>query len=467
MTRPILVAGVDSSTQSCKHITVDAATGRVLRSTALPHPDGTSVDPRRWWDALDGVGVARLEGVAAVSISAQQHSTIVLGADDEPVHDAILWNDHRATESALALRHEYGEENWLRELGMVPTAAHPVSKLRWLVQHAGPAAAKARRVMVPHDWLTWGLLGHEGEPTTDRSDASGTGYWSARSNGYRHDLLEAAFGRSLDAPTVLGAAARAGVTSRGVVVGAGCGDNAAAVFGLGANRGEAVVSIGTSMTVSMVADTHVSDVKGHVADMADASGAQLPIVAALNGARTLTSVAAMLGLSLDELDALAGAAPPDAHGVAFLPYLDGERTPLMPDARGAFTGLTRYSMTPGNLARAAILGLACTIADAIDDFVRAGLEVDSVTLIGGGSKSSSLRQAVADLTGRSVNWPEPREYAALGAARQAAWALTGELPVWPRPLSVATEPTEDRGWSGPVRERHRNEGRVLYGLEMP
>ncbi|GAA3320226.1 FGGY-family carbohydrate kinase [Arthrobacter ramosus] len=131
----------------------------------------------------------------------------------------------------------------------------------------------------------------------------------------------------------------------------------------------------------------------------------------------------MLRLSLGELDELASQGPPDAQGLCFLPYLDGERTPLLPASQGALIGLTRFSMTPQNLGRAAILGLACAIADAIDDLSRAGLEIERVTLVGGGSRSAALRQAVADLTGCTVAWPESREYAALGAARQAAWAL--------------------------------------------
>jgi xylulokinase len=463
MVRPVLVAGVDSSTQSCKHITVDAATGRLLRATALPHPDGTAVDPRRWWEALDGVGITRLSGIAAISISAQQHSTIVLGADNQPVHDAILWNDHRATQSALELRHEYGQKQWLREMGMVPTAAHPISKLRWLAQHKPETAQQIRRVMVPHDWLTWGLLGHRGEPMTDRSDASGTGYWSPTEERYRNDLIQLALGRTLNVPKILGPADRAGVTSSGVVVGAGCGDNAAAVFGLGAKPGEAVVSIGTSMTVSMMADHHVNDPTGHVSDMSNASGGQLPLVATLNGARTVTAMGAMLRLSLGEMEALSSTAPPDAGGICFVPYLDGERKPLLPEAHGALIGLTRASMTPENLARAGFLGLACAIADAIDDLIRTGLTVDTVTLIGGGSKSESLRHAVSDLTGRTVGWPEPREYAALGAAKQAAWALTGERPQWEPPSYTLIQPSELRDWVPGVRARYSSASQTIYG----
>lgn len=463
MASPLIVAGVDSSTQSCKFITVDAATGEILASTSRPHPDGTTVDPQSWWDAFTGVQAQATPDIKAVSISAQQHTTIWLDAASQPLGEAVLWNDLRAAKQASDLRHEFGSERWVREMGMLPTAAHPVAKLRWLAETSPEVAVRVRHVLLPHDWLTWKLLGCEGEPTTDRSDASGTGYWAPSGQGYREDLLELAFSRAPAVPRVLGPAARAGITKSGIVVGAGCGDNAAAALGLGIEPGEAVVSVGTSMTVSMVHSGHVADPSGHVADMADASGMQLPIVATLNGARTLLATSRMLGCSLGELDELAMTADLDAQGVYFLPYLDGERTPLMPHSSGALMGLTRSSMIPGNIARAAILGLACAIADAIDDLRRAGLEIEKITLVGGGSQSRALRQAVADLTGRSVGWPLPREYAALGAARQAAWALTGELPQWQRPESAMMNPGQNLGWTSAVRQRHQQASAILFG----
>lgn len=467
MTRrsPTLVAGVDSSTQSCKVVTVDLETGHVRGSAALPHPDATEVDPEAWWDAFTAVGAAELNGVSAVSVSAQQHSTILLDDTGAPVTHAILWNDNRAAGAANELRREFGEGRWAAELGVIPTAAHPVSKLRWLRRTDPEAADRVRTVLVPHDWLTWRLLGAQSAPTTDRSDASGTGYWSPMTLQYRQDLIELAFGRSVEVPVVLGPAERSGVTAGGVVVGAGCGDNAAALLGLDAAPGEAVVSIGTSMTVSMQEERVVVDPSGRVTNLASAMGGQLPIVATHNGARTLTAMARMLRVGLDELDAMAAHAANDADGITFLPYLDGERTPKFSAAQGAVLGLTRASMTSENLARAAVLGLACSIARAIADLVGAGLVVDAVTLVGGGAQSSALRQAVADLTGRVVTWPTPREYAAIGAARQAAWALTGSLPQWPRPPMSRVTPRDSSTWADRVLENHEHAERMLFGAE--
>ena len=454
MNHPRFVAGVDSSTQSCKYIVVNAATGALVASTALPHPEGTALDPSHWWNAFDGVGAAAARGVDAISITAQQHTTILLDEAGKSVRDAILWNDSRAAGQAQYLRNELGASEWIREVGSLPTAAHPVSKLRWLSENEPANAERVHHVMMPHDWLTWHMLGANNEPTTDRSDASGTGYWSPTANTYRENLMELAFGRRITAPRVLGPSERAGVTSSGLVVGAGSGDNASTLLGLGSRPGEAVISVGTSLTVSMTTDRLVSDETGNVSAMADASGSYLPIVATLNGARTLTSVARLLGVAIDELDMLANKAPPDAAGLAFLPYLDGERTPLLPDASGALLGLTRTSMRPENLARAAVLGLSCAIASAVDNLKSAGLAPTRLTMVGGGAKSLALRQAVADMTGIDVHWPEGFEFAARGAARQAAWTLTGELPDWGRPPARISVAGSNLDWVAPVREAH-------------
>ena len=449
-----VVGGVDSSTQSCKFIVVDAESGYLVSSTAVPHPDGTSLNPQRWWDALSSVGAVAADGIAAISITAQQHTTIFLDESGESVRDALLWNDLRSAPQAHELRAELGPQRWVDEVGSLPTAAHPVTKLRWLAETEPSNADRVSQVMVPHDWLTWNLLARAGEPTTDRSDASGTGYWSPATGGYRSELIAHAFGRFITTPRVLQASERAGITPTGVVVGAGCGDNAASLLGLGAEVGEVVVSVGTSLTVSTTVRHHVADPSGHVSSMADAAGGHLPIVATLNGARTLSSVARLLQVGIDELNQLATQSSPDADGLTFVPYLDGERTPFLPEARGALLGLTRTSMHPQNLARAAVLGLACAIAAAIADLERVSVPTGSIVMVGGGAQSSALRQAVADLTGRVVQWPRRSEYAALGAARQAAWALTGELPAWPRMQATVMYPRDGQRWVEDVLQRY-------------
>jgi len=461
------VVGVDSSTQSCKIATVDADTGELLQLRSAPHPDGTSIDPAHWWDAFGAAGGEDLDGVAAVGVSAQQHGMVALDNEGQPVHDALLWNDVRSAPQAAALTEQYGAAMWADEVGVVPVASFTIAKLAWLAQNRPELAARVEQVMLPHDWLTWNILGRPAEATTDRSDASGTGYFSVHTNSYRTDLLEGALGHAAGLPRVLGPSERAGVTPNGVVVSAGAGDNAGAALGLGIGEGDVVVSIGTSGTVFASTPARIADASGSVAGFADAAGGQLPLLATINGARTLVATAQMLGVDIERFGALALEPPVDADGLLMLPYLDGERTPNLPDATGSLTGMRRANMTPAHLAQASVLGLVCSLADALDALRGQGVTVRQVILIGGGSQSTAVQKIAADVFGVPVVLPAPGEYVALGAARQAAWALDGgaDFPDWPRAgTSREFEPANDRSWAEAVRAHYAEQRRALYGV---
>jgi xylulokinase len=425
-----LVAGVDSSTQSTKVVVCDADTGQVVREGRADHPDGTEVHPDEWWRAYqEATGDGLLDGVAAIGVGGQQHGMVTLDEDGKVVRPALLWNDTRSAAAADDLVRELGgPAEWARAVGSVPLASFTVTKLRWLARHEPDLADRVASVMLPHDWLTWRLTG---QAVTDRGDASGTGYFSPVEGVYREDLLRHAFGRVPQLPKVLGPAEVAGETSAGLVVSAGTGDNMAAALGLGAEVGDVVISIGTSGTAFGVAESATPDASGAVAGFADATGRFLPLVCTLNAARVLTATAGMLGVELSELDSLALAAEPGAGGLTLLPYLDGERTPNLPDATGTLMGMRRDNMTPQNVARAAVEGMLSGLGAGMDALREVGLEVGRVLMIGGGARSRAV-QAIAPLIfGVPVTVPEPAEYVALGAARQAAWALTGELPAWP------------------------------------
>lgn len=221
-----------------------------------------------------------------------------------------------------------------------------------------------------------------------------------------------------------------GVIPAGIVVGAGAGDNAAAAFGLGAVAGDIVVSIGTSGTVFAVTDTPTHDPSGTVAGFADASGRFLPLVATLNAARILHATATLLGVDHDELGRLALAADPGSAGLVLQPYFEGERTPNRPDATATLFGMTLASTTRENLARAAIEGLLCGLADGLDAITALGVEAKRILLIGGAALNPAVQAIAAQVFTVPVVVPAPAEYVALGMARQAAWALTGTQSTW-------------------------------------
>jgi xylulokinase len=432
-----LVAGVDSSTQSCTVVVRDAATGALVRSGSAKHPAGTEVDPAAWWDALQAAlaDAGGLDGVEALAVSGQQHGMVCLDAAGEVVRPALLWNDTRSAAAAADLVAELGAKEWAEAVGTLPVASITATKLRWLAEHEPEHAAATAAVCLPHDFLTWKLrgTGSLADLVTDRSDASGTGYFSGVTGEYRLDLLERAFGRSnVLLPRVLGPAEAAGRTPDGLLLGPGTGDNAGAALGLGAGHGDVVVSLGTSGVVSAVSATPTADETGIIAGFASASGEHLPIVVTLNAARVLDATAQLLGVDHAELSRLALSAPAGADGLALVPYLEGERTPNRPDSTGALHGLTLTSSTPAHLARAAVEGLLCGLADAFDALVAAGVPVRRALLVGGAARSDAVARIAPAVFGRPVLRPTPGEYVADGAARQAAWVLSGAQapPEW-------------------------------------
>jgi xylulokinase len=464
-----LVAGVDTSTQSCKVVVRDAETGRLVRSGSAKHPDGTEIDPRHWWDAFLAAAkdAGGLDDVAAIAVGGQQHGLVALDAEGRVIRDALLWNDTRSAQAAEDLIHELGDgsreegaQRWADAVGSVLVASLTVTKVRWLRDAEPENAARVAAVALPHDWLTWRIAGYgpEGESplgprldalVTDRSDASGTGYYDAEADGagaYRRDLLRLALGRDdvvlprVLAPAESGGRAHTEVAGAdvdgGALVGPSTGDNAGASLGLGMGPGDIAISIGTSGVVSAVAPRRTADGSGAINGFADATGNALMLAVTLNAARVLDAARSVLGADVDELARLALAAPPGADGLVLVPYLEGERTPNRPDATGTLHGIRLATSTREHLARAHVEGMLCGLADGLDALRAQGVPVERVLLIGGAAQSPAVQRIAPQVLGVPISVPEPGEYVADGAARQAAWVLAAasdpaaQAPSW-------------------------------------
>ena len=434
-----LIAGVDSSTQSVKIVIRAADTGELVRQGRAPHPDGTEVDPIHWKTALD-IAIAQaggLDDVAAISVGGQQHGMVALDESGEVIRPALLWNDTRSAAQAESLNSEMGGNQAIADaVGSVLVASFTASKVRWLAENEKKNADRVYSIALPHDWLSWQLQGGKdfSKLFTDRSDASGTGYFNPKSSSYRRDILAKALlsDREILLPTITAPSAFGGTTIHGIPIAAGAGDNAAAALGVQAEPGDVVISLGTSGTAFAVSTTSTHDSSGAVAGFADASGRFLPLVCTLNAARIFDAATTILGKTHDEVGALALTSIPGAHGLTLLPYFEGERTPNRPDATGVFSGMNIANSNPADIARAMIEGMLSGLADAVQSLADLGVDIKRVLIIGGAAKNPAVGQIASALFGRPVLIPPAGEYVADGSAKQAAWALLGGAtpPVW-------------------------------------
>ena len=442
-----LVAGVDSSTQSCKVVIRDLESGALVRDGRASHPNGTEVNPQAWWDALNEAlaDAGGLDGVSAISIGGQQHGMVVLDTDGKVIRDALLWNDTRSADQANDIIAKFGGQGIADLTGSLPVASFTATKLLWLKQNEPENAAKVAAVCLPHDWLTWRLAGYGPATesslgpdlsalTTDASDASGTGYFNPKTGEYVNEVLEFVLGHLPIVPKIIqpNQAAHTVTSDSGneIKIGAGAGDNAAAAFGVLAKAGDVVVSLGTSGTVFAVSATATNDSTGTIAGFASASNDFLPLVCTLNAARVLDSMSAMLGVDHDELGKLALQSSAGADGVVLVPYFEGERTPNLPTAKAGLHGLTLKNNSRTNIARAAIEGMLCGLAAGLQALGAAGVKTERVILVGGAAANPAVQQIAAEVFGTPITVPAPGEYVANGAARQAASILLGTAPDW-------------------------------------
>lgn len=471
-----LVMGVDSSTQSCKVELRDADSGELFASGTAPHPPTqppvSEQDPSAWWQALVEAArqvINRLPGgllasdVAAVSVAAQCHGLVLLDEHGDVLRRAKLWNDTTASTYNDALRDKIGREEWIRHTGSLPTAAFTLGKVAWVADREPETWVRTRSILLPHDWLTRELAD---VAVTDRSDASGTGYFDSTTDSYLRSLIDVATagrgpaGDDLELPVVLGpsqaageltpgAAAALGLTA-GIPVGPGAGDQHASALGIGVGPGDVVYSLGTSGVVFTTSLEPVHDASGRVDGVADATGHWLPLVSTLNAAKVADAMCRWLGIDHAELGRLAEAAPADADRPIMAPFLDGERTPDLPHATALLAGLTGGTGRPG-LALAALEGLVLGLVSGRKALKDAGVGIEGrVLAVGGASRLAALTQVLADFDGHVIHGTDVREAVARGAAIQAAALLAGREVTavrdeWRPPVRPMAEPRAGRG----------------------
>jgi len=439
--------GIDSGTQSTKAIVLDFETGIIIASAHRKYDliDGLPAGhleqhPQDWLSAVDGcieecvqkLGADKTK-IAGIGVSGQQHGLVVLDAKDQVVRPAKLWCDTSTAAQCAEIAHEFGgQPGCIHLAGNAMLPGYTIPKLLWLKQNEPQNFANVTSILLPHDYINFHLSGVK---RMEYGDASGMGILNVRTRTWCYEICDFIDKRVRDMLPPLGSsnavhgtlrpelAKRWGLSEK-VIISAGGGDNMMGAIGTGnVKPGVITASFGTSGTLYGVASEAVVDGQGEVAAFCDSTDQWLPLVCTMNVTVVTEQIREMFGWTIPQLEAAVSSAPAGAEGITFLPYLNGERTPNLPNGTGVLHGLGTTNMTPQNIARAAVEGATLGLAYGLKRFRELGMNPSEIRLTGGGSQSKAWRQIAADVFNAEVVTLATAEGAALGAAVQAAFAL--------------------------------------------
>jgi xylulokinase len=442
----MIALGIDSGTQSTKTIALDVESGQILASASSAYsfieglpPGHLEQEPQIWLDAvsttiqdvLQQLG-KRKDEVKAIGVSGQQHGFVALDKKNKPIRPAKLWCDTSTLDQCEQFEEKFGGAEGLIELaGNTMLPGYTAPKILWLKQNEPKNFKALETVLLPHDYINFYLSGERG---MEYGDASGTGLLDIREKKWCEpliDFIDSSLGEAL--PPLASSRRAFGLLreslrtewglSGEVTISAGGGDNMMGAIGTGnVQQGVVTVSLGTSGTVYAFSSEPVIDPQGEVAAFCDSTDRWLPLVCTMNVTVATEQVRKMFGWSHEQLEANIAAVPAGANGLVFLPYLNGERTPNLPNGSAVFHGMNMENMTPGGLARAVMEGATLGLAYGLNRFRELGIEPTEIRLTGGGSKSSIWRQMCSDIFGVPTVCLQSAEGAALGAAIQGAFA---------------------------------------------
>ena len=438
-------AGIDAGTQSVKVVVYDGQARCIVasRSAALElisgddgsreqHPDAWTQAIRQCFAGIDAGVRSR---IGAIAISGQQHGFVPLDAEGEVLAPAKLWCDTSSAAECVEITEAAGGVARCIELAGNPIlAGYTASKLPWTRKHRPEAYRRLATILLPHDYLNFWLTG---ATFCEAGDASGTGWLDVRNRRWSPELLRA-IDPDRDLSRCLPPLVDTGTTypiradraeqlglAGDVMVATGGGDNMMAAIGTGCVvPGRLVMSLGTSGTLFAYSDTPAVDPQGRWAAFCSSTGGWLPLVCTMNCTVATEAMARLFGFSSRDGDRHILATEPGAGGLTLLPFLNGERTPDLPLAKGALTGLTALNASPANFYRAAMEGATYNLKHGFEAFASAGMRFDHIVLTGGGAGSAAWRQMVADVFAVPVQVPRDVEGAAFGAALQALWSLS-------------------------------------------
>jgi xylulokinase len=485
--------GIDIGTGGSRALLV-SGTGKVAADFTAPHeemrmerPLWAEQRPENWWDAAQAAirGVLAAAGVAGdavqgVGLSGQMHGLVILDESNNVIRPALIWCDQRSQNQVDWINQTVGKENVLAYTANPVLTGFTLPKLLWVRDNEPQNFGRVRKVLLPKDYVRFQLTG---EFATEVSDASGTALFDVVTRRWSVDMIERLkldrdilpqVFESSDVTGVISedAAAATGLKPGTPVVGGG-GDQASSAVGNGiVEPGVVSCTLGTSGVVFAHMDRPLYDRQGRVHTFCHAVRGAWHVMGVTQGAGlSLQWFRNQLapGTTYEQLTAEATTAPCGSHGLFWLPYLMGERTPhLDASARGGWIGLTAKH-TRADVIRALLEGVSYSQKDCLDVIEQMGVPVESVRVSGGGARSPFWRQLLADVFAKKVVTLETQEGSAYGAAL-LAMAGTGAFASVPEACRAAIRPTASvnpRPHESQQYQRGHEVYRSLYPILKP
>ena len=481
--------GIDVGTGGTRALVVDEG-GKIRAGVTAPHEDmrmerplWAEQRPENWWDATiqavrGALDEARITGrdVRGIGLSGQMHGLVILDKDNAVIRPSLIWCDQRSQPQVDAINQTVGRDKVLQATANPVLTGFTLPKLLWVRDNEPERYARVRKMLLPKDYVRFRLTG---DFATEVSDASGTALFDVVKRQWSSQMMDAlGLDRSIlpkchESVEVTGKISQAVGAATGLAAGTpvvgGGGDQASSAVGNGiVELGIVSCTLGTSGVVFAHMEQVAYDPLGRVHTFCHAVPGKWHVMGVTQGAGlSLQWFRNQLspGTDYDALTAEAAKSPPGAHGLFWLPYLMGERTPhLDATARGGWIGLTAKH-TRADLIRSVIEGVSYSQKDCLDIIEQLGVKVNSVRVSGGRGKSPFWHQLLADVFEKPVVTLATQEGSAYGAALLAlvGTGAYGSVPEVCRSVIRETGSVSPRG----EESRFYRDGHSLYTSLYP
>ena len=490
------ILSLDQGTSSSRAIVFDRK-GQICSmaqrefTQIFPKPGWVEHNPHEIWSSQASViaeAIAAIDinglNIAGIGITNQRETTIVWDSEtEEPVYNAIVWQDRRTSEYCDRLKAE-GQTEFIRErTGLIVDAYFSATKIKWILDNVAGARKRAEKGKLMFgtvdSWLIWRLTRGEVH-VTDVSNASRTMLFNIHTLQWDEELLRlfgipASMMPQVKSSSEVYGATKTTIFAHKVPIAGIAGDQQAALFGqMCVEPGSVKNTCGTGCFLLMnsgekpitSSNNLLTTIAWKIGDKVDYALEGSIFV----GGSVVQWLRDGLGIirSSSEVEALA-ASVPDTNGVYFVPALTGLAAPYWDQyARGAISGISRGT-TAAHIARAALEGIAYQTLDIVGAMQRdSGITLRELKVDGGAARNNLLMQFQSDLLDTRVIRPGVTETTALGAAYLAGlavgyWGSIDEIrQQWQ--AEHVFEPTADRsqigkavaGWEDAVRRVLRN-----------